>query len=102
MDTVQKLGDSLSKVGDVFNRITSTVERSITGLFGSSNERRVRAIGYVREKSGASRVVPGSLIDRINQLEGDYEKLTEGELMGTSARLRARRSASTTPPATAT
>ena len=96
MDTMQKLSDSLSKVGDVFNAVTATVERGITGMFGSSNERRVRAIGFARDKHGVSSVVPGSLIDQIARLEASFEKLTDDELRQTSAKLRARLAAGET------
>ena len=90
MDTLQKLGDSVGKIGDLFTAVTSTVERSITGMFGSSNERRVKNIGFVREKNGESKVIPGSLIDQIGKLESKYQALSEDELRQTSARLRAR------------
>lgn len=90
MDPLQKLGDSVGKVGDLFTAITSTVERGITGMFGSSNERRVKNIGFVREKNGDSKIVPGSLIDQIGQLEPKYQALSEEELKQTSSKLRAR------------
>ena len=44
--------DILDTVGEVFSLATSRFERMATALFGSSNERRVRQIGYVREKDG--------------------------------------------------
>lgn len=90
MDPLQKLGDSVGKLGDVFTAVTSTVERGITGMFGSSNERRVKNIGFVREKNGESKVIPGSLIDQIGKLEPAYKSLSDDELRQTSAKLRAR------------
>ncbi|NQV26439.1 MAG: hypothetical protein HQ518_18950 [Rhodopirellula sp.] len=90
MDPLQKLGDSVGKIGDLFTAVTSTVERSITGMFGSSNERRVKNIGFVREKNGDSKIVPGSLIDQIGQLEPNYKSLSDDELGQTSVKLRAR------------
>ena len=96
MDATEKLGDSFSKVGDLFSAITSKVERGITGLFGSSNERRVKNIGFVRERDGSSRVIDGSIIDRINQLESQYQALSEDELRQTSVKLRARLAAGET------
>ena len=79
-----------SQVGDFFTSATTRLERGITGLFGSSNERRVRNIGYAREKDGSSLIVPGSAIVRINQLEPVFEKLTDDELRQSSAKFRAR------------
>jgi preprotein translocase subunit SecA len=90
MDPLQKLGDSVGKIGDLFTAVTSTVERSITGMFGSSNERRVKNIGFVREKNGDSKIVPGSLVDQIGRLEASYKSLTDDELKQTSVKLRAR------------
>ncbi|MBI1313893.1 preprotein translocase subunit SecA [bacterium] len=87
--TQQVLTDSVGKISDFFGGLTNTIERGITRLFGSSNERRVRNIGFYREKDGASKIVPGSTIDRINQLEAPYEKLTDDELLQTSVKLRA-------------
>ena len=90
MDALQKLGDSVGKIGDIFTAVTSTVERGITGMFGSSNERRVKNIGFSREKNGDSKIIPGSLIDQIGKLEPSYQKLTNEELGQTSVKLRAR------------
>ncbi len=88
--TQQALTDSVGKVSDFFGALTGKIERGITGLFGSSNERRVRNIGFYREKDGTSKIVAGSTVDRINQLEAGYEKLTDDELQQTSGKLRAR------------
>ncbi|MFT4556003.1 MAG: preprotein translocase subunit SecA [Planctomycetaceae bacterium] len=90
MDPLQKLGDSVGKIGDIFTAVTSTVERSITGMFGSSNERRVKNIGFYRDKNGDSKIVPGSLIDQIGKLEPKYQALSDEELGQTSIKLRAR------------
>jgi preprotein translocase subunit SecA len=80
----------LDKFGDAFNVVLGGTERFITRMFGSSNERRVRQIGFVRDKQGNSSIVPGSTIDRINQLEPDLEKLSDAELRETASRLRRR------------
>ncbi|MEZ5951421.1 MAG: hypothetical protein R3C12_19835 [Planctomycetaceae bacterium] len=50
----------------------------------------IRKIGFIRGKDGQDSIVPGSLLDRINQLEPDFEKLTEGELKELSNKYRAR------------
>jgi preprotein translocase subunit SecA len=90
MDALKQLGDSAGKLGDLLTAVTSTVERGITGWFGSSNERRVKNIGFVREKNGDSKIGPGSLVDQINGLEPTYQALSDDELKLTSEKLRAR------------
>ncbi|MCA9067410.1 MAG: preprotein translocase subunit SecA, partial [Planctomycetaceae bacterium] len=80
----------MEKVGDWFNASTAAVERLITRMFGSSNERRVEQIGFTRDKEGNVTIVPGSLLDRINGLEPDFEKLTDDELKQTASKFRAR------------
>src|ERR1022692_1314231 len=52
----------------------SNVSEGIVGflgrLFGSSNDRLVRSLGFIRPKgSEAHAVEPGSLLDRVNSLE---------------------------------
>ena len=79
-----------SKVGDFFTGFTTKLERGITAMFGSSNERRVAQIGFVREKDGSSRIAPGSVVEQINQLEPTLEKLSDEELSQSSAKFRAR------------
>ncbi|MDB5346976.1 MAG: preprotein translocase, SecA subunit [Schlesneria sp.] len=86
----------LDKFGDAFNVVLGGTERFITRIFGSSNERRVRQIGYVRDKQGNSSIVPGSTLDRINQLEPLLEKLSDAELRETASKLRRRLAAGET------
>jgi preprotein translocase subunit SecA len=81
----------LDKVGDAFNLVLGGAERFITNIFGSSNERRVRQIGFLRDKQGKSTtIVPGSILDRINNMELDFEKLSDGELRETASKMRRR------------
>ncbi|MBM81947.1 MAG: preprotein translocase subunit SecA [Planctomycetaceae bacterium] len=80
----------LEKIGDFFTAFMAAIERFITRRFGSSNERTIRKIGFVREKDGATNIAPGSVVDRINQLEPDYEKLTDTELKESSSKFRKR------------
>lgn len=80
----------MEKVGDWFNASTAAVERLITRMFGSSNERRVEQIGFKRDKEGNITIVPGSLLERINTLEPDFEKLTDEELKQLASKFRAR------------
>ena len=78
----------LEQLGDAFNSLLGFLERLLRRLFGSSNDRMVRQIGFVRDKSGADTVVSGSVLDRINQLEPDYEKLSDSELKESTAKFR--------------
>jgi preprotein translocase subunit SecA len=80
----------LDKFSDAFNVVLGGTERMITRMFGSANERRVRNIGFIRDKQGNSSIVPGSTLDRINQLEPTLEKLSDAELRETASRLRRR------------
>ncbi|GIX05283.1 MAG: hypothetical protein KatS3mg114_1152 [Planctomycetaceae bacterium] len=80
----------LERVGDVINSGLSRVERMITRWFGSSNERRVQKVGFVRDKQGQTTIIPGSVLDRINQLEPQMQALSDAELKETASRLRAR------------
>ncbi len=80
----------LEKVGDFFEVASGKLVRGITTLFGSSNERHIRRLGFVRDKQGNTTIVPGSMLDRINSLESEWQKLSDDELRQTAARFRAR------------
>jgi len=80
----------LDRVGDFFNATTGKIERGITNFFGSSNERRMKRLGFARDKHGETAIVPGSLLDRINSLEPEWEKKTDDELKQTAAIFRQR------------
>src|SRR5665213_2350 len=80
-----KLGDGLTVVQEGFGRF-------LTGLFGSSNERVIRSMGYVRApKPGVPHtVVPGSLLAQINSFEDAMRALDEDGLRGVTTTLRER------------
>jgi preprotein translocase subunit SecA len=80
----------LEKVGDFFTATGSKIERGITTLFGSANERRMRKLGFKRDRDGHTTIVPGSLLDRINALESEWQKMSDDDLRQTAARFRAR------------
>src|SRR5579884_205851 len=63
-----------------------------TRLFGSSNERYIKALGYIRaDKPGAAHtVVPGSLLDQVNRLEEKMKALSDDELKGLTPQYRQR------------
>ncbi|QDT39488.1 preprotein translocase subunit SecA [Stratiformator vulcanicus] len=83
--------EALDRVGDYLNAFTGKVERGITKMFGSSNEHRVRNLGFVRDpKTGKDKITPGSLVDQINGLEESVKQLSDEELLRTTADFRER------------
>lgn len=80
----------IEKVGDFFTAATGKIERGITSMFGSSNENRIKKIGFVRSKRGDTIITPGSLIDRINSLESEWLAKSDAELKETTSILRKR------------
>ena len=83
--------DFLSLLGDWFQSFTAAIERFITILFGSSNRRRIRKLGFERyERAGTDHIVSGSVLDRINAQEPQWQGLSDEELKQTAAKLRAR------------
>ncbi|MFV0445331.1 MAG: preprotein translocase subunit SecA, partial [Planctomycetaceae bacterium] len=81
--------DFFDRLGDFFTALTGFFEGLIRRFFGSSNERDIRRIGFNRGKDGIAQVVPGSMLDRINQLEPDMEKQSDDELKQTASKIRA-------------
>src|SRR5580704_16719986 len=89
--------DFLNVLGDWFQSATAAIERLITRLFGSANRRRIRKFGFERdERAGKQRIFPGSILDRINSQESDWQKLSDEELKQTASNLRARLAAGET------
>ena len=80
----------LEKVGDFFTAATTRFERGITSLFGSSNERRIRTLGFVRDKQGNTSIAPGSLLDRVTSLEPQWQQKSDDELRQTARLFRDR------------
>jgi preprotein translocase subunit SecA len=63
-------------VGDIFGGMGRAVERSLTGLFGSSNARYIRKLQ--------------PMVAAINALEPNYQALTDAELKDQTAKFRKR------------
>ena len=80
----------LDRVGDVLNAGMARAEKFLTNMFGSSNERRVQKLGFLRDKQGNTTIVPGSVLDQINQLEPRFEQKSDAELKELAAHFRAR------------
>jgi preprotein translocase subunit SecA len=80
----------LEKIGDAFTAVTGKLERGITSVFGSSNENKIRKFGFVQDKQGNISVVPNSTLARINDLEAEWQKKSDDELMQTTKLFRER------------
>ncbi len=80
----------LAKIGDFLSAITAGIERFITRIFGASNEKRIKKIGYYRDKDGNAQVVSGSVLEQINSFESHYEQMSDEELHASSTRFRDR------------
>jgi preprotein translocase subunit SecA len=80
------------KLGDGLSSFSENVGKFLTRLFGSSNERYVRALGYIRATSpGATHtVIPGSLLAQVNELEERMKALSDEELKGLTPKFRER------------
>ncbi len=78
----------LEKLGDWLNALTAWIERFITTMFGSSNERHIRKLGFMRDKQGNATIVPNSMLDRINGLEPQMETLSDEELKQSTEKFR--------------
>src|SRR5262249_45698455 len=81
----EKLGDGLSAVSEA----TSSF---LTRLFGSSNERAVRKLGYLRSRDPHTppTITPGSVIDQVGKLEEQMRALSDAELKESTAKFRPR------------
>src|SRR6476620_2444250 len=78
------------KIGDGITAASDGVSRFLTRLFGASNERYVRKLGYIRNRDGTHAVAPGSMLAHVNDLEPKMQALSADELKQTTARLRGR------------
>ena len=81
--------DFLEKIGDFFVSLTALIERLLTGLFGASNERLMKKLGFLR-KGNQTTILPGSLLARINEQETHWQSLSDEELRQTAAKMRDR------------
>ena len=68
------------KLGDGFTRFTEGIVGFMTRLFGSSNERHIRGLGYLRSpRSHEHTVVPGSVLHQVNELEEKMLALSDDD-----------------------
>ncbi len=81
--------DFLESIGDFFVSLTAMIERLLTGMFGASNERLMRRLGFIR-KGDQTTILPGSVLDKINQQEAYWQTLSDERLKETASEMRAR------------
>src|SRR5215471_956255 len=80
------------KVGDFFTALQERVAEVLTRLFGSSNERMMRKVGYIRVKDADPpySIAPGSILERINHFEPEMVGRSDAELKEITPKLRQR------------
>jgi len=78
------------RIGDGLLAASDGVSRFLTRLFGASNERYVRKLGYIPSRNPATppTVIQGSILAQVNALEERTKALSDEELRQTTPRLR--------------
>ncbi len=81
----EKLGDQFSALGEGFGRF-------LTRLFGDSNERYIRSLGYTAptRPTEVPQIAEGSLLAQVNALEERTRALSDEELKGLTVQFRER------------
>jgi preprotein translocase subunit SecA len=84
--------DILERIGDGFNAFSEWCARLLTKLFGSSNERTIRKMGYIRTRdpNNPYTIVAGSQLAQVNALEEQMKALSEEELKAVTPKFRER------------
>ena len=81
----------LDKLGDGFNTVIEGSIGFVGRLFGSANDRAVKAVGFVRPKGATTHtVLPGSVLEKVNALEPAMAALTDDGLKAQTDTFRAR------------
>src|SRR5579871_3600132 len=80
------------KLTDGFSNFSEGFGRFLLRLLGSSNERFIRSLGYIRSDDPKTppTVVPGGLLDQVNSLEEEMRAKSPEELKAVTAQLRER------------
>ncbi len=86
-NTLENIWDTVT---DGLSTAADGISRFLTRLFGASNERYVRKLGYIPSSNRAKphTVIPGSLLAHVNSLEDQMKALSDDELRQTTPRLR--------------
>src|SRR5581483_846263 len=92
MSTDTNLEVSLwERVTDSLSAMSEGLVGFLGRLFGSSNERIIRSLGYIRARgSEAHTVIPGSLLDQVNSLEESMRALSDEQLKAKTTEFRER------------
>src|SRR5256885_12723215 len=82
----------LEKLGEKFSNLPDAVMKAMTRVFGSSNERFVRKIGFIASKDPDKphTVIPGSLLAQVNELEPAMAAKSDDQLKGLTPKFRER------------
>jgi preprotein translocase subunit SecA len=99
MATQTKMDISVwERFADSVGAFSENVVGMLGRMFGSSNERYVRSLGYLKSRSvDLTHIVsPGSLLAQVNALEETMRAKTDAELKGMTAYLRQRLAAGET------
>jgi preprotein translocase subunit SecA len=79
------------KLIDTLGAVSEGVVGFLGRLFGSNNEKLIRAVGYVRGKASETHtVIAGSVLDQVNSWEEHRQSLSDEELKGMTAHFRER------------
>src|SRR5947209_6730266 len=78
------------RVTDSLTAVSEGVVGFLGRLFGSSNERMVRSVGYVRNRDGSHVILPNSLLDQVNSLEPAMQELNDEQLKDKTREFRER------------
>jgi preprotein translocase subunit SecA len=84
---LEEVWDQLS---DKMNAASEWAARALMRVLGSSNERYVRKLGYIRNKDGTHTVLPGLLLEQVNELEPKMLALSDEDLKALTPKLRER------------
>ena len=79
------------KFTDTLGAVSEGIVGFLGRIFGSSNERLVRSLGFIRPKgTEAHTVAPGSILDQVNSLEPLMQELRDDEFEALTAEFRRR------------
>jgi preprotein translocase subunit SecA len=79
------------KLTDTLGAVSEGVVGFLGRLFGSNNEKLIRACGYVRGRSSEMHaVIPGSILDQVNSWEEHMQSLSDEDLKGMTVHFRER------------
>src|SRR5262249_53879458 len=70
----------LERLIDSLSAFVEGIVSFLGRLFGSSNERTIRSLGYIRHRDASYTVVPGSVLGKVNELEEHMKALSDEEL----------------------